>query len=227
MSATSKRLEALCRKQPKFLRKGGLCVGLVVTRRANDTGLPLKPESLRTTQGGQVVGLGKSAVQRILESHGITKVLAEEGGRTSRGSLGLMADYVRALNELHEAGLLDLKDAELWWISKVRSHFASEGPRFMFDPSKSIQANIEDLLLQASEAQANAGGANYIGAMLQHLVGAKLDLVLGEGIVKHHGSSVADCRLTLTNLFRHYNQIVSTNETDPGLQISLGTKSSQ
>jgi len=30
------------------------------------------------------------------------------------------------------------------------------------------------------------------GAMLQHLVGAKLDVVLGKGMVQHYGSSVAD-----------------------------------
>jgi len=31
-----------------------------------------------------------------------------------------------------------------------------------------------------------------VGAMLQHLVGAKLDVVLGEGKIHHHGFSVAD-----------------------------------
>jgi len=52
--------------------------------------------------------------------------------------------------------------------------------------------HIEDLLQQAADIQANAGGTNYVGAMLQHLVGAKLDLVLGAGKVQHHGFSVAD-----------------------------------
>ena len=63
---------------------------------------------------------------------------------------------------------------------------------FHFDTGKSLRANIEDLLDQAREVQANAGGTNYVGAMLQHLVGAKLDLVLGVGKFKHHGFSVAD-----------------------------------
>jgi len=192
MSATTKRLEALCKAQPKFLNKGGLCVALVVTQTAKDKGLPLDPESQRTGEGGQVAGLGKAAVQKILEIHGITKVLAEEGGRTSRGSLGLMGAYVEALNELHEKDDANLDEALAWWVDKVRSHFASEGPQFHFDPGKSLQANIEDLLQQAEEVQANAGGTNYVGAMLQHLVGAKLDLVLGDGKIEHHGFSVAD-----------------------------------
>jgi len=192
MSATTKRLEGLCKKQPKFLRRGGLCVALVVTRTARDTRLPLKPESLRTDEGGQVAGLGKAAVQKILSDHGITKVLAEEGGRTSRGSLGLMEDYVEVLNALNKEGQLNLEEAEIWWIEKVRLHFASEGPKFHFDPGKSLRANIEDLLFQAQEVQENSGGTNYVGAMLQHLVGAKLDVILGPGKVKHYGFSVAD-----------------------------------
>ena len=192
MSALKKSLKALCEKHPKFLNKGGLCVALVVTQTAKEKGLPLAAESLRTDEGGQVSGLGKSAVQKILESHGITKVLAEEGGRTSRGSLGLMKAYVETLNELHKHGTVNLDDAFAWWIDRVRAHFASEGPKFNFDTGKSLRANIEDLLQQAREVQANSGGTNYVGAMLQHLVGAKLDLVLGVGKLKHHGHSVAD-----------------------------------
>jgi len=139
-----------------------------------------------------VAGLGKAAVQKILESYGIQKVLAEEGGRTSRGSLGLMEAYVSVLNELNDEKVVDLEEAQKWWINRVRAYLASEGPKFHFDTGKSLRANIGDLLRQAGELQATAGGTNYVGLMLQHLVGAKLDIVLGEGRLKHHGSSVAD-----------------------------------
>jgi hypothetical protein len=192
MSTTTKRLEALCKQHPKFLKKGGLCVALVVTQTAQEKGLPLAPESLRTEEGGQVAGLGKASVQKILEAHGISKVLAEEGGRTSRGSLGLMEAYVQALNELAEKNVLNLEESLAWWIDKVRAHFSSEGPKFNFDPGKSLHANIHDLLEQANDLQETSGGANYVGAMLQHLVGAKLDVVLGTGKIQHYGSSVAD-----------------------------------
>ena len=154
--------------------------------------MTLTHEALRTEEGGQVVGLGKAAVQKILESHGIEKVLAEEGGRTSRGSLGLMKEYVELLNTLHRRGKLDIEAVELWWIEKVRLHFASKGPKLNFDIGKSLAANIGDLLAQAGEIQLNSGGTNYVGAMLQHLVGAKLDIVLGRGKIDHHGFSVAD-----------------------------------
>lgn len=188
-----KFLESLSAKQKKFLHKGGLCVGLVVTRTAQQSGLPLKAADLRTDEGGQVKGLGKAAVQSILAEYGISKVLAEEGGRTSRGSLGLMESYVAALNEANnEQRKLDLTRVMQWWIEKVKLHFASEGPKFHFDSGKSIAANLADIFSQASEIQKNAGGASYVGAMLQHLVGAKLDIVLGSGLIKHHGYSVAD-----------------------------------
>jgi len=193
MSNSIKRLELLAQKQRKFLNKGGLCVGLVITKAALERGLPIAPESLRTDEGGQVAGLGKAAVQGILASYGITKVLAEEGGRTSRGSLGLMEAYVTTLNSLHQKhGPLDLQLVLDWWIGKVRLHFASEGPRFHFDNAKSVAANLADIFAQAAEIQKNSGGANFVGAMLQHLVGAKLDIVLGTNIAEHHGFSVAD-----------------------------------
>ncbi len=193
MSELFQHLELLASKQRKFLNKGGLCVGLVVTRTAQERGLPLAPESLRTDERGQVAGLGKAAVQNILAAYGITKVLAEEGGRTSRGSLGLMEEYVMALNALHKKQReLDLASVMSWWIEKVRLHFASEGPKFHYDTGKSVASILADLFRQAADIQKNSGGANFVGAMLQHLVGAKLDMVLGVGVAAHHGFSVAD-----------------------------------
>jgi hypothetical protein len=193
MNSILDQLEILAAKQRKFLHKGGLCVGLVVTKMAKDKGLPLDPVSLRTLEGGQVAGLGKAAVQSILILHGITKILAEEGGRTSRGSLGLMESYVSTLNTLQaQFEEIDLDQAMEWWIGKVRLHFASEGPKFNFDTGKSVAANLADIFTQAADIQKNSGGANFVGAMLQHLVGAKLDIVLGVGIASHHGFSVAD-----------------------------------
>lgn len=103
-----------------------------------------------------------------------------------------MNAYVDVLNGLDAQGIAELDEALGWWIDRVHAHFASEGPKFHFDTGKSLRANINDLLQQAHEVQASAGGTNYVGAMLQHLVGAKLDLVLGQGKLKHHGVSVAD-----------------------------------
>ena len=66
------------------------------------------------------------------------------------------------------------------------------GMEFTFNSDKSVAANLADIFSQAAEIQKNSGGANFVGAMLQHLVGAKLDLVLGVGVASHHAFSVAD-----------------------------------
>ena len=184
------KLENLCETNPKFLKKGGLCVGLVVTEVATKKGLPIDPESMRTAEKGQVAGLGKATVQKILQRHDITKVLAEEGGRTSRGSMKLMETYIAFLNKNFDRDSFDGDRVERWWIKQVQNHFASEGPKFHFDGARSVQANIQRLLDQAKDLQNQAQGTNYVGALLQHLVGAKLDLVVGN--LNHHGFSVAD-----------------------------------
>ena len=82
-------------------------------------------------------------------------------------------------------------DRERQLIRKGRN-FTKTGIEFNFDPGKSLHANIQDLLQQADDLQKHSGGTNYVGAMLQHLVGAKLDVVLGKGKIQHHGFSVAD-----------------------------------
>lgn len=180
-------------QRSNFIAKGAgpLCVALVVTRHAVTDGLPLDPAKLLTKGGGQVRGLGKAAVQSILKDHGVARVLSEEGGRTSRGTPALMTLYVNFLNQLRIKGAVDLKVIEKWWIGRIQDYFAAKPFVLRFDPSKSLRAIVGDLLAQAQKRQADAGGRMFAGAMLQHLVGAKLDVVLGGG-VEHHGASVAD-----------------------------------
>src|SRR5271170_7636726 len=107
-----------------FRGKGPLSVALVVTQHAKKTGLPLDTEKLLTEGGGQVLGLGKGAVQAILKRHGIARVLASEGGRTSRGSLNNMREYVAFLNALGKK--VDLDAVEAFWIERVQEFFAGK-----------------------------------------------------------------------------------------------------
>ena len=108
----------------KFLgNKGPLCVALVITRAAIKNGLPLDPSRLVTAAKGQVLGLGKSAVKAILLDYDITRTLAAEGGRTSRGSMGNMQEYVAFVNDLMDRKDLDLKMIEAWWVDRVRDFF--------------------------------------------------------------------------------------------------------
>jgi hypothetical protein len=175
-----------------FRGKGPLSVALVVTQHARKIGLPLDAEELLTEGGGQVLGLGKGAVQAILKRHRITRVLASEGGRTSRGSLNNMREYVAFLNELKAKGKVDLDAVEAFWIERVHEFFAGKPFKIKLDASRSLRVVVRDVIAQAVERQKTAPGMYYAGAVLQHLVGAKLDCALGEGAVAHNCFSTAD-----------------------------------
>lgn len=172
--------------------KGALAVVVHISNYAKRNGLPLEIEELITKKKGQVLGLGKGSVQRILKLHGITQILAEEGGRTSRGSIDIMRTYVAFLNELHAEGAATLEEIEVWWVGRVKEHFAAKPLRLRFDTAKGFQAIIQDLLAQAKKRQQEMTGTMYQGAVLQHLVGAKLELAMPEITINHNGCSVAD-----------------------------------
>ena len=179
-------------REKGFIGKGPLCVALVVTQHAKDNGLPLNADSLVTGGGGQVLGLGKSAVQAILGRHGITSVLASEGGRTSRGSLGNMREYVAFLNSISNEIVIDLDAVEKYWIDRANDFFAGKPFRIKLDASRSLRVIVRDVLAQAEERQRMTSGMNYAGAVLQHMVGAKLDCALGPGQFAHNSFSTAD-----------------------------------
>jgi hypothetical protein len=119
-------------------------------------------------------------------------VLAKEGGRTSRGSLGNMREYVAFLNALAKGGKVDLEGVEAFWVERVREFFAGKPFKIKLDPSRSLRTVVRDVIAQAEERQKSAPGMYYAGAVLQHLVGAKLDCALGKGTLKHNSFSTAD-----------------------------------
>ncbi|MEA3507947.1 MAG: DUF4928 family protein [Synergistota bacterium] len=166
-------------------------MALFVSRKAKAMDFPIDPERFLTAKRTQVSGLGKSSVQKILEYHGITRVLAEEGGRTSRGSVENMTEYVNFLNDWRSDPSFDLDDIESWWIEKIRIYFSSKPFVLRYDPSLSTRSIIHDLLDQAESRQSGLQGSTCPGTVLQHLVGAKLDIIL-PGELEHHGASVAD-----------------------------------
>lgn len=187
------QLEAF-NKDRKFSRKGPLCVALVMTQHARKFGLPLDPANLLTEGGGQVLGLGKGAVQAVLARHGVERVLAAEGGRTSRGSIGNMREYVGFLNDLAEVEAVDLDAVEAFWIERVHEFFAAKPFKLRLDASRSLRVLVRDVLAQAEDRQSKASGMQYVGAVLQHLVGAKLDCALGVGSLEHNSFSTADAQ---------------------------------
>jgi len=175
-----------------FRGKGPLSVALVVTQHARSMGLPLDERKLLTEGGGQVLGLGKGAVQAVLKRHSIDRVLAAEGGRTSRGSLHNMRQYVAFLNGLNTQASVNLDAVEQFWIERVHEFFAGKPFKIKLDASKSLRTVVRDVIAQAEERQKSTPGMYYAGAVLQHLVGAKLDCALGKGKFEHNSFSTAD-----------------------------------
>lgn len=172
--------------------KGALCLPLVVTDHARTMGLPLDPARLRTDKEGQVLGLGRGKVQQILAKHGISRVLAEEGGRTSRGSLGKMSAYVGYLNHrFAEDGELDLNRVEAFWITRVREFFAAKPFVLRADQTQSVRTMFRQLFSAAEARQREMQGTMIVGTILQHLVGAKLTEDFGDAIT-HHSASTKD-----------------------------------
>lgn len=177
----------------KIRGKGPLAVMLYTNEQAKLRGLPLHPDKLLTEQGGQVLGLGKTPVQAILKRRGITRVLAEEGGRTSRGSIRNMRAYLALLEqEVIVRGSVDLDEAEDFWIDKVQAFFAGKPFVMKFDPSWGVRMSVRHLTDQAIKRQRDSRGSMFLGTMMQHLVGAKLEVALNPTTISHHNSNQSD-----------------------------------
>ena len=200
------------------LGKGNLSVFLKVTEHARNLGLPLRPNELLTAGGGQVKGAGLAAVRKILARHGIDATLAKEGGRTSRGNLGHMYRYVDLLNDLDRDGLVDLEAIEKFWVEKVRDILAAKPFQLKLDPNRSLRSVIRDLLAQAIDRQRSAPGRTDTGAVLQHLVGAKLACVIQPGSIQHNSYSTADAPTARQGDFEVGDTVVHVT-TAPGSAV--------
>ena len=172
--------------------KGKLSVVIQFTRLVQGKEFPLNPDDFKTEKEGQVAGLGGGNLKKILKYHGISQQLSAEGGRTSRGSMGLMMKYVEFLNARNAEALVDLVVAEAFWAEQVREYFRNQPFILVADTSKTIASNLDELFEQAKKRQKQNPGTQYLGMVLQHLVAAKLCLIMPEGSFEIHGASVAD-----------------------------------
>ena len=172
--------------------KRPLSAVLVATRKASNLTPPFSVENFFTPQKNHVAVLEKSAVQTILADHDISRVLAEEGGRTSRGSILKMRAYAAFLNELAQEKLLDFSAIEKWWIGRIKEFFSSKPFSLKVDASRSIRSIVSDLIEAAFARQRECPGVMVAGAVMQHLVGAKIATVLPDVKIKHEGFFVAD-----------------------------------
>jgi hypothetical protein len=171
--------------------KGPLALLIQLTRIVRSKTFPLNPDDFLTENKGQVAGLGGSNLKKILKERGITQTLASEGGRTSRGNMGLIIKYVEFLNLWQASEDIDFDAAEGFWVEQARDYFRNRPLTLTSDPSRTIAANLNELFEQAQKRQKQNQGTQYLGTILQHLVAAKLSLILPAGKFQIHGASVA------------------------------------
>jgi len=184
-------------KKNKFLNnKGPLSLALIINDKyVRESGLPINPDELIAESKTQVKGLSGPAIKKILEKHGIHKVLAKEGGRTSRGSRENMRLLISFFNRWSQKEVIDPEEIERFWIERVKEYFANQPFNLNFDASKSTTFIINDLLNQAVSRQKEENfGTQVLGTLIQHLVGAKLELIF-PGVITHNQASTADSQL--------------------------------
>lgn len=172
--------------------KGSLSVVVQLTESVSQSSPPWNSTDFVANSQGQVAGLSGTRLQRILAGHGITRTLAVEGGRTSRGSLDLMAKYIGLANDLSSEGLLDLPSVQEFWINSVRSYFNNLPFMLTADTGRTLTSHFDDLFEQVRRRQTETPGTQQLGAVLQHLVGGKLRVLLKDAAPASHGASVAD-----------------------------------
>jgi len=172
--------------------KGRLSAVLIYSDIAKRDGLPIDPDSIKTNKQGQIASLSGSRVRSILSEYGIHEMLASEGGRTTRGNLSLVAEYVSLLNQIHERGFTETGLIRDWWVNRVQDFFNEEPMRVRIDESLSVSARIARIIAAARQKESQAGGTKYVGQVLQHLVGAKLSIIYPDRSYDENAVSTAD-----------------------------------
>jgi hypothetical protein len=167
--------------------------GLIVSRMAAD-GLPITDERLYSDGKSQVRGLSGPAIAKILEQHGETRIFTREGGRTSRGTVFLAAAIRDVLND---AKILVSDPVNAAYISSQLEMFFTKCVRLDYfdkqritvdiDHTKPLSSVISDILRAAAERSDKP-----TGAVLQHLVGAKLQLRFPEEKIGSDRANAAD-----------------------------------
>lgn len=198
--------------------KGPLSILVQLSRLAQIKRFPLEIDDLLTGKKGQVAQLSGAFLRNILKDHGIARRLTSEGGRTSRGSIALATSYINLLNSLYEDGVRDFAQVERYWVEQVREYFHNLPFHLAVSPAKSFSASINDLFFEVKKRQSEHPGTHFMGIMLQHLVAAKLKIILSNDNILVHGSSVADAPTSREGDFEIGDTVIHCT-TSPGAPL--------
>jgi hypothetical protein len=103
-----------------------------------------------------------------------------------------MIKYVDFINNWQKQADIDFVAVEAFWAQQINEYFRNQPFTLPADTSRTIGANLEELFNQARKRQTENPGTQYLGSVLQHLVAAKLAIILPPDSFTIHGASVAD-----------------------------------
>ncbi|WP_327141280.1 DUF4928 family protein [Nocardia sp. NBC_01327] len=173
-----------------------MCAGLYITEFLAGA-FPLKPQIYAAES--QVRGASGAKAKAILADHGETRKFTSEGGRTSRFTIRhaeKMADTVNSVGAAAGVGTLNSEDLhnlawllQEWFVARVRDDFFAKKKKIsaIIDPQWSVCAVVEELIAAGRER-----GGNAAGAIVQHLVGAKLKIRFPEQGINVESYTTAD-----------------------------------
>lgn len=170
--------------------RGSVLTGLIVLERMQNE---FRTDELyfKTASEGQIKGLTRSAIARILEKFGENRALASEEGRTNRGNIIVLKNLLQTINQMdidsfppHERNAL-FKQCQQFLVERVKEYHERARIRMTYNPTKSTWENIHSLLQRAKENQKD-------GPVAQYLIGAKLQCRFPDIDIPNESSSTAD-----------------------------------
>jgi len=152
--------------------RGSVLTGLIVLEHLQQE-FRLDEVYFKTDSEGQVRGLTKSAIAKILAKFGENRALASEEGRTNRGNIKVLSNLLKTINLMDMVALSQTERnavfecCQKFLVKCVKEYHERALIKMTYSPTKSTWENIHALLQRAKENQKD-------GPVAQYLVGAKL-----------------------------------------------------
>jgi hypothetical protein len=107
-----------------------------------------------------------------------------------------MQTYVSFLNKVFEqhGGPLDHSAAMVFWLKKTETFFQNTPIDIAFLPKQTLRSFLRRLIEEVRKREKQVAGVKLMGTVMQHIVGAKLDIVIGIGRLTHHSANQADAQ---------------------------------
>lgn len=173
--------------------KGFLSVMITVTKKASFMEYPLIADQFfaNSDGSGQVKDLTRT--NEIAREWRLAEKFPKDGGRNNNGSMGQCRSWVAELNRLaRHHGRVAHGDLLDFWISQAEVLFSEAPVTVKYNPKSHVREFLDSIVGKFKSREREWGGAKLLGTMMQHMVGTRLMLQLGEDLVEHHPVNQSD-----------------------------------